>query len=188
MRSASNEYDYYTIFCSLLFPPPQSQVSSSPLHFQSPLNWVSFKDSHRVWRPCALTGSITVLIQSGAVRADTEFVLITLRNDMKTLAVSQNFSADTQIYQSLSGNMFVHRRQWVRHCLLQQFLSNRHSRPCLPEFVMHTCVGVAYDSTKEQWALLYAALYLPDRNLVFVMEAHCARLQVTEELPLSEGT
>jgi hypothetical protein len=147
MRSANNEFDYYTIFCYLLFPPPLSQVSSSPLHFQSPSTWVSFKDNDRVSHPCTLRGSITVLIQSGAVRADTNCVLITLRNDMKTLAAPQKFSADTQTYQSISGNTFVHPRQWVRHCLLQQFLSNGHSRPCLSKSVLYTCVDVAYGSS-----------------------------------------
>ena len=131
-----------------------------------------------VSRPCTLTGSITVLIRVGQLRADTNCVLIILRNDMKTPAAPQNFSANTQMYRSLSGNTFVHSRRWVRHCLLQQFLSNRHSRPCLPEFVLHTCVDQRTVSTFS---------YLPDRNLVFVMEAHSARLQVTEELPLSEG-
>ena len=87
--------------------------------------------------------SITFLIQSGAVRADTNCVLITLRNDMKTLAAPHKSSADTQIYQNLLGNAFVQPRQWVRHRLLQQFLSNSQSRPCLPEFVLHTCVDVA---------------------------------------------
>ena len=68
MKSANNECDYYTIFCNLLFPPLQSQVSSSLLNFQSAC--VSFKGSVTVSHPCTLTGSITVLIQGGAVRAD----------------------------------------------------------------------------------------------------------------------
>jgi hypothetical protein len=140
MRSANNEYDYCTIFCNLLFPSPQSQVSSSPLHFQSPSTCTSFTDSDRVSHAFTLTGSITVLIQGGAVRTDTDCVLTTLRYDMKTLAAPQKFSANTHMYQSLSGNTFVHPRQRVRHCLLQQFLSNGHSRPCLPEFVLLTCV------------------------------------------------
>jgi hypothetical protein len=128
MRRANNECDYYTSSCNLLFPLPQSQVSSSLLHFQSPSTCVSFKDSDRVSHPCTLTGSITVLIQDGAGTAGTNCILITLRNDMKTLAAPQKYSADTQMYQSLSGNTLDHPRQWVRQCLLQQFLPNSHSR------------------------------------------------------------
>ena len=36
------------------------------------------------------------------------------------------------------------------------------------------CVDVAYDHSNKQRALLYTALCLSDRNLVFVMEAVCA--------------
>lgn len=70
MKSANNECDYYAIFCNFSFPPLQSQVSSSLLHFQPPSSCVSFKDSVRVSHPCTLTDSSTVLTQGGAVRAD----------------------------------------------------------------------------------------------------------------------
>ena len=144
----------------------------------------------------------------------TDCVLITLHNVTKTLAAPHKLSVDTQMYQSVrkcicspetvgqtlsSAAVLVKEPQQDMSCRIRV----AYVRVCVCVCVcmcvcvcvcvclcvcVCVCVDVAYDHSNKQRALLYTALCLSDRNLVFVMEAVCAWWQVADELPYLDGT
>jgi hypothetical protein len=124
----------------------------------------------------------------------TDCVLITLHNVTKTLAAPHKLSVDTQMYQSVrkcicspetvgqtlsSAAVLVKEPQQDMSCRIRVAYVCVGVCVCVCESVcvcvcVCVCVDVAYDHSNKQRALLYTALCLSDRNLVFVMEAVCA--------------